>query len=105
MPIVKHTWNKSNKHCPNCGSINGQDFHFLTKNSYAKCFDCNWTGDYWHVKHYCPQCSSNKVAVHEKFIKCMSCKCVDKPTGFFQSYEECVNNKRLKILDKIISEI
>jgi len=52
MPFVKHTWNKTNKHCPKCGSINGQDFHFATKDSYAKCYDCNWVGDYFHIKNY-----------------------------------------------------
>lgn len=104
MPFVKHTWNKSNKHCPKCGLINGQDFHFLNKDSKAKCFDCNWSGNYWHVKNYCPQCSSTNTA-YETFIKCQSCKWVGKPNEFFHSYEECVNNKRLKILDKIISEI
>jgi len=40
LQLVKHTWNKYNKHCPKCGSMNGQDFVFITKDSYAKCFDC-----------------------------------------------------------------
>ena len=104
LQLVKHTWNKYNKHCPKCGSMNGQDFVFITKDSYAKCFDCGWTGDDWHVRHYCPKCSSNKSAIFETFIRCMSCKWEGKPTKFFQSYEECVNNKRFKILDKILNE-
>ena len=44
------------------------------------------------------------MAIYETFIKCLTCKWEGKPKEFFQSYEECINNRRFKILSEILSE-
>ena len=106
MPFVKHTWNKSNKHCPNCGSMNGQDFIFFTNSKdYAKCFDCEWVGKVFHVNHYCPKCGcSKKIGIGEDGIKCYNCKWEGKANEFFQSKEEFINHQRSEKLKEILND-